>query len=108
MVKRQVSSKRKASVSPPPIASPNTRSSARQRQSPGSSAKKAKKGKTQTSETMFGKSKKSRPYNGHSSSNNVYEMFVSLVDDPDDPNSVITLEGTNVSALEYFDSQIIS
>lgn len=42
---------------------------------------------------MFGKGKKNRPSNGHSSNNNIHEMFLSLVEDPEDANSVITLEG---------------
>lgn len=42
---------------------------------------------------MFGKSKKSRQSNG-SKSQNILEMFQSLADDSDDPNSVISMEGT--------------
>jgi hypothetical protein len=41
---------------------------------------------------MFGKSKKNRQSNG-SKSQSILEMFQSLADDPDDPNTVISMEG---------------
>jgi hypothetical protein len=55
---------------------------------------------------MFGKGKKNRA-NGHSSVNNVQEMFLSLAEDPEDPNSVITLEGKDF-ALTDCGFQVIS
>lgn len=42
---------------------------------------------------MFGKGKKNRQSAAGSKSQNILEMFQSLVEDPDDPNSVITMEG---------------
>lgn len=42
---------------------------------------------------MFGKGKKNRQSTAGSKSQNILEMFQSLVEDPDDPNSVITMEG---------------
>jgi hypothetical protein len=42
---------------------------------------------------MFGKGKKNRQSVGTSKSQNILEMFQSLVEDPDDPNSVINMEG---------------
>ena len=47
---------------------------------------------------MFGKGKKNRQSAGNSKSQNILEMFQSLVEDPDDPNSVINMEGKNTKA----------
>jgi hypothetical protein len=101
MVKRQTSTKRKASsTSTSNISSPTTRSAAAQQQAAASLPNKKQKVTAKAvDKAMFGKGKKNKQSNGNSNStnnenhNNVNEMFLSIAEDPDDPNSVVNMEG---------------
>lgn len=93
MVKRGSPKKRKAASN-----NNNTTTTSTTTSAPPSSSNSNKKSKG----TMFGKSKKK----GGNRVNSVQEMFLSIAEDPADPDSVVNMEGTDRGAQVSFVSML--